>query len=131
MPEPATPVTTTSTPSGMSTSTLRRLCVGRSADLEHPAGVRSASLRRRPVVEMATGERAAPAQPLDGALEADAAPGRAGAGSEVDDVIGDLDRLRLVLDDEDGIALVPSRSNRSFICWTSCGCRPAVGSSKT
>src|SRR5919202_1244292 len=25
-PEPATPVTTTSTPSGMSTSTLRRLC---------------------------------------------------------------------------------------------------------
>src|SRR3954453_19182981 len=27
LPEPATPVTTTSTPSGMSTSTSRRLCV--------------------------------------------------------------------------------------------------------
>src|SRR4051812_32901427 len=27
LPEPATPVTTTSTPSGMSTSTARRLCV--------------------------------------------------------------------------------------------------------
>src|ERR1700754_3987677 len=27
LPEPATPVTTTSTPSGMSTSMLRRLCV--------------------------------------------------------------------------------------------------------
>ena len=32
---------------------------------------------------------------------------RAGAGAEVDDVVGDRDRLRLVLDDEHRVALVP------------------------
>jgi hypothetical protein len=33
-------------------------------------------------------------------------PAGARAGAEVDDVVGDRDRLRLVLDDEDGVALV-------------------------
>ena len=33
-------------------------------------------------------------------------PAGAGAGAEVDDVVGDRDRLRLVLDDEHGVALV-------------------------
>ena len=35
------------------------------------------------------------------------AAGSAGAGAEVDDVVGDRDRLRLVLDDEHRVALVP------------------------
>ena len=34
-------------------------------------------------------------------------PAGAGAGAEVDDVVGDRDRLGLVLDDEHGVALVP------------------------
>ena len=63
-------------------------------------------LQRGPVVEVPPGERAAGPQPLDGALEHHLAAGRAGAGAEVDDVVGDRDRLRLVLDDEHGVALV-------------------------
>ena len=57
---------------------------------------------------------------LDRALEDDLAAGRAGARPEVDDVVGDLDDLGLVLDDEDGVALVaqPSQQARS-----SAGCR--------
>jgi hypothetical protein len=46
-------------------------------------------------------------QPVDGALEDHLATGRTGAGAEVDDVVGDRDRLRLVLDDQHGVALVP------------------------
>ena len=46
------------------------------------------------------------AQPLDRALEADRAAAGAGARAEVDDVVGDRDRLGLVLDDEHGVALV-------------------------
>src|SRR5262250_1637174 len=40
LPEPATPVTTTSTPSGMSTSTSRRLCAVAPRILSAPADVR-------------------------------------------------------------------------------------------
>src|SRR6202034_3596487 len=49
------------------------------------------------VVEMAAGDGVAGPQPLNGSLEADAAARRAGAGTEVDDVVGDRDRLWLVL----------------------------------
>ena len=55
---------------------------------------------------MTPGERAAGPQPVDGALEDHLAAGGAGAGAEVDDVVGDRDHLRLVLDHEDGVALV-------------------------
>jgi len=55
---------------------------------------------------MATGDGVAAAQFLDRALEADGAAGGAGAGPEVDDVVGDRDGLGLVLDDQDGVALV-------------------------
>src|SRR6185437_12345295 len=75
LPDPATPVTTVSTPSGMSTSTPRRLWAEAPRTCRAPAGVRTA--------------------------------GRAGAGAEVDDVVGDRDRLRLVLHDQDGVALLP------------------------
>src|SRR5882724_12736335 len=41
LPEPATPVTTTSTPSGMSTSTSRRLWVSAPRTSSTPVGVRT------------------------------------------------------------------------------------------
>jgi hypothetical protein len=56
---------------------------------------------------MAAGDGAAGPQSLHGALEADGAARRTGAGAEVDDVVGDRDRLRLVLHDENRVALVP------------------------
>ena len=58
------------------------------------------------VAEVTSGDRVACPQPLDAALEDDPAAGGAGARAQVDDVVGDRDRLRLVLDDEDGVALV-------------------------
>jgi hypothetical protein len=103
LPEPATPVTTTSTPSGMSTSTSRRLF----ADLQRAGGLPHRLLEGGPVVEMAAGDGAGGPQALDGALEADGAARRTGAGAEVDDVVGDRDRLRLVLHDEHRVARVP------------------------
>ena len=45
LPEPATPVTTTSTPSGISTSTSRRLCVDAPRISSAPFGVRGAFRR--------------------------------------------------------------------------------------
>src|SRR5215210_3264567 len=45
LPEPATPVTTTRTPSGMSTSTSRRLCVVAPRISSTPDGVRTRSFR--------------------------------------------------------------------------------------
>ena len=55
---------------------------------------------------MTPGEGAAGPQPIDGALEDHFAAAGARSGAEVDDVVGDRDRLRLVLDHKDGIALV-------------------------
>ena len=55
---------------------------------------------------MAAGDGVARPQPLDAALEADRAAAGAGAGPEVDDVVGDRDGLGLVLDDQHGVALV-------------------------
>ena len=51
-------------------------------------------------------------QLLDRALEHDLAALGAGAGAEVDGVVGDRDRLRLVLDDEHGVALVAQRQQQ-------------------
>src|SRR5207253_1703723 len=51
-------------------------------------------LQRGPVIEVPTCERAAPAEPVDGALEDHLAAGGARTRTEVDDVVGDLDRLR-------------------------------------
>src|SRR6202049_5130597 len=45
--------------------------------------------------------------PVEGPAEAEGPPRRTGAGTEVDDMVGDGDRLRLVLHDQDGVALVP------------------------
>ena len=106
LPEPATPVTTHSTPSGTSTSTSWRLWVDAPRTSSDPVDSRTVSLSVRPVVEVATGGGVAPPQPVDAALEADRAAVGAGAGPEVDDVVGDRDRLGLVLDDQHGVALV-------------------------
>ena len=78
----------------------------RAADLQRAGGRAHRLLECGPVVEVAAGERAAGPQPLDGALEADRAARGTGAGAEVDDVVGDRDRLRLVLHDEHRVALV-------------------------
>ena len=80
---------------------------------------------------MAPGQSPAGPQALDGALEHHLAAGSAGAGTEVDNVIGDGDQFRFVLDDQDGVALVPQPQQQAFIRWMSWGCSPTVGSSKT
>ena len=79
---------------------------GRAADLERAGRRAHRFLERGAVVEVAAGEGAARAQAVDRALEHDLATARARAGTEVDDVVGDGDRLRLVLDDQHGVALV-------------------------
>ena len=62
-------------------------------------------MRRRPV-EVLRGQRARVVEQLAiGAGEQDLAAALAGAGAEVDDVIGLADDLRLVLDDDDGVLL--------------------------
>ena len=80
--------------------------VGARAPRARPSTSRTLGLERGPVVEVPAGDGAAAPQPRDGALVDHLAPGRAGARAEVDDVVGDRDRLRLVLDDEHGVALV-------------------------
>ena len=76
-------------------------------DLQHTLRCPHRRFERCPVVQMATGDRVARAQPLDRALEAHVASARAGTGAQVDDVVGDGDRLGIVLDDQHGVALVP------------------------
>ena len=107
LPEPATPVTTTRTPSGMSTSTSRRLWALAPRTSSRPDGDRSddftaaRSSRWRPVsVPLARSPETVP-------LVDHLAAGRAGTRAEVNDVIGDGDRLGLVLHDQHGVALVP------------------------
>ncbi|MNX71275.1 hypothetical protein D3C86_1025840 [compost metagenome] len=63
-------------------------------------------LQGGPVAQVTSGERIAGAQAIDGALEDHLAAGGAGAGAEVDDMVGDRDHLRLMLDHQDGVALV-------------------------
>ena len=55
---------------------------------------------------MSPGQRGARPQPLDRALEHHLAAPGPGTRAEVDDVVGDLDHLGLVLDDEHRVALV-------------------------
>ena len=115
LPEPATPVTTTSTPSGMSTSTSCRLCVDAPRISSAPVGVAHRLLEGGPVIEMTAGERVAGPQTVDGALEADAAARRTGAGAEVDDVVGDRRSSR-------------ARARRRAPC---CPCRAAAAAGRS
>src|ERR687895_1592116 len=131
LPEPATPVTTTSTPSGTSTSTSRRLCAVAPRISSVPVGVRTVFLREarsskwRPVmVPLARSPSTVPSkQTVPPAVPA---PGpRSTTWSAIAIVSGSCSTTSTVL------PLSRSCSSRSFIRWTSCGCRPMVGSSKT
>ncbi len=106
LPEPATPVTTHSTPSGMSTLTSRRLCWVALRISRVPTGVRVFGLSAARYAEVASGERVAGPQAFDRPLEAHRSTVGARAGAEVDHVVGDLDHLRLVLDHQHRVALV-------------------------
>ena len=107
LPEPATPVTTQSTPERDVDVDVLEVVRRRAADLQR-AGRRRAptslsaarSSRWRPVmVSLPRSPSTVPSKQTRAALGA-------GAGAEVDDVVGDRDRLGLVLDDEHGVALV-------------------------
>jgi len=76
------------------------------ADLQHPRLRPHRRLQGGAVVQVPPGERATGPKPLDCALEHHLAARRTGAGAEIDGVIGDRDRLRLVLDDQHRVALV-------------------------
>ena len=130
-PEPATPVTTTSTPSGISTSTLRRLCTDAPRIGSVPVGLRTVSLtaarssRCRPVmVSLARSPLTVPSKHT--LPPATPAPGpRSTTWSAIAIVWGLCSTTSTVL------PLSRNRRSNSFIRWMSCGCRPAVGSSKT
>ena len=79
----------------------------RAADLQLAVECPHRLLEGSPVVEMPARDGAAGSQPLDGALEANCSACRTGAGAEVDDVVSDRNRLRLVLHDEHRVAFVP------------------------
>ena len=106
LPDPATPVTTTSTPSGMSTSTSCRLLVSAPRTSMASDDCRTASLSE------ARSSRCWPVsvlpsrRPSTSPSKTTSPPSGAGARAEVDHVVGDRDHLGLVLDDEHGVALV-------------------------
>ena len=131
LPDPATPVTTTSTPSGMSTSTSCRLWVLAPRTSSTPDGVRTVSLsearssRWRPVsVSLARSPSTVPSNTTS--PPAVPAPGpRSTTWSAIAIVSGLCSTTSTVL------PLSRSCSSRSFIRWMSCGCSPIVGSSNT
>ena len=131
LPEPATPVTTQSTPSGMSTSTSWRLCVDAPRISSVPEDERTDSLRVarssrwRPVmVSLARSPSTVPSKQTS--PPAVPAPGpRSTTWSAIAIVSGLCSTTSTVL------PLSRSCSSRSFIRWMSWGCRPIVGSSKT
>ncbi len=85
---------------------VTQVVLGGATNLQHARSRTHLGLQRRPVVQVAPGHRVALAQPGQRSLEADRAAAPTGTGSEVDDVVRDRDRLGLVLDDENGVALV-------------------------
>ena len=101
------------------------------AHFHHTRRLPHRRLQRGAVVQVTSGERAAGPQPIDGALEDHLAAGSAGAGAEVDDVVGNRDHSGLCSTTRTVLPLSRSRTSRSFIRWMSCGCSPIVGSSKT
>ena len=131
LPDPATPVTTTSTPSGMSTSTSCRLWRLAARTSIAPDGARTDGFKDarsstcRPVsVPLARSPSTVPSKTTW--PPAVPAPGpRSTAWSAIAIVSGLCSTTSTVL------PLSRSCSSRSFIRWMSCGCRPIVGSSKT
>ena len=128
-PEPETPATATRRPSGKRTVRFLRLCCRAPTIVIAPSARRNgddaagrptpASARRpsRPTRRSAAAaSRRRSSSPVAGRLHAGQRPRRAleeqtsaeaaGAGAEVDHVVGGLDRLGVVLDDDDGVAAV-------------------------
>ena len=110
LPEPLTPVTQVSIPSGTSTSMSFRLCsvapstrsrwfVGR----RRVAGTGIASSSRR---YLAVSDRGSFSRSLERAREHDAAALLARAEPHVDDGVGDADHVGVVLDDQHGVPLI-------------------------
>ena len=109
LPEPDTPVTQQKTPSGNSTSIFFRLCCA--APRISIAPLRPAPLGRHGDLALAAqvlaGERLRdPLDPRRRALGDHAPAVLAGAGTEVDDVVGGAHRALVVLDDDHGVAEV-------------------------
>ena len=110
LPEPDTPVMTVKRPSGMRASTSRKIVQSRADDLDRgrvavdraAQGARMAQRRR----EAAAGGRIARrASSAARALRHQAAAASAGAGTQIDHVIGAADGVLVVLDHDQGIAL--------------------------
>src|SRR5699024_6598463 len=91
---------------------IAQIVCRRSPDLQGTRGITHFVLERCGVSEVATGQGFAATQLVDGAGEGDLSPAAPGPGTEVDDVIGDEDRLRFVFDDEDRVALVSQRQQQ-------------------
>ena len=131
LPEPATPVTTTSTPSGMSTSTSCRLWVSAPRTSSAPDGVRTDGLsearssRWRPVSVLPARSSATLPSNTTSPPSVPAPGPRSTTWSAIAIVSGLCSTTSTVL------PLSRSCSSRSFIRWMSCGCSPIVGSSKT
>jgi len=95
---------TTNTPSGMSTSNVAQVVLGRAADLQYPGGLPQRLFDSGPVVEVAARERAAPLQLFNSALEDHLATPRSrhlGRGRRTWSAIAIV--LRLMLHDENGV----------------------------
>ena len=117
LPAPDTPVTATSTPSGNATSMFLRLCSRAPLTVMNPCrlaarragtSIRSAPARNCPVSDAGFAlqlRRACPAATTR-------PPEAPGARPEVDDVVGRLDRLRVVLDDDHAVAEVAQPAQR-------------------
>ena len=110
LPLPLTPVTATKHPSGKSTSMCCRLCscASRTVSQASPGSRRISGTaierlpeRYWPVIDRLLGEHL-----LERALDDDLAAVLARARPDVDDVVGDADRLLVVLDDDHGVAEV-------------------------
>ena len=106
LPDPATPV--------MSGQDRRRdvdvdvleVVRARVADRQPARRRADALLDRQRAVEEAAGQGVGVAEVGERALEDDLAAGVAGARAHVDDVVGDLHHVGVVLDDDHGVALV-------------------------
>ena len=119
LPEPLTPVTAVNTPSGIAHVDVLQVVLARAADddlalralaaalvgvgIDASAGqVRAGDRAHRPAISSARR-----------ALEDDVAAVLAGAGTEIDHVVGGANRLLVVLDDDDRVAEIAQPRQRA------------------
>ena len=137
LPEPDTPVTATKQPSGNSTSMSCEVVLAGAAMTSRSSPGLRRTCRHRDAI--ACPDRYCPVIESFGAQQALDRPGvddvaavLAGARADVDDVVGDPDRLLVVLDDEHRVAEVAqAASSVSISRRLSRWCRPIDGSSST